>query len=315
MRKTIILLSSLIFLLTGGILSADQTGTFISIDEIEISEDVTLPAGSTVEFLGVIDVLTTVADSGRLATFQYSGNIYNADASFFEKPNEDVNFFLLSPRTHDNGGSASICTTLSFAGSGNNIDFSNIDLSQFIEVKSGNQIVNNYSILKPKDYTSSYRSNSDFCVQGLSHSTSYKVTVLPDLRAYDGFAIYAVDTAISVVSKTPDKRASIQLDPSKNILPTKSDAVIPVSITNVNEFDLSIYRIDFNSLNSYKDIFRNLSQNDLRRLKTFWGENLSTKSFKLENKLNQTETLNLSLNTLLKDVDPGLFVAVFESED
>ena len=315
MRKTVILLSSLIFLLTGGILSADQTGTFISIDEIEISEDFTLPAGSTVEFLGVIDVLTTVADSGRLATFQYSGNIYNADASLFEKPNEDVNFFLLSPRTHDNGGSASICTTLSFAGSGNNIDFSNIDLSQFIEVKSGNQIINNYSILKPKDYTSSYRSNSDFCVQGLSHSTSYKVTVLPDLRAYDGFAIYAVDTAISVVSKTPDKRASIQLDPSKNILPTKSDAVIPVSITNVNEFDLSIYRIDFNSLNSYKDIFRNLSQNDLRRLKTFWGENLSTKSFKLENKLNQTETLNLSLNTLLKDVDPGLFVAVFESED
>ena len=39
------------------------------------------------------------------------------------------------------------------------------------------------------------------------------------------------------------------------------------------------------------------------------------KTFQLENKLNRTETLNLSLNTLLKDVDPGLFVAVFESEE
>ena len=315
MQKIVILLSSLIFLFTGGVLYSDQTGNFISIDEIEVSEDVTLPAGSNVEFLGVIDVLTSVASSGRLATFQYNGNIYNADASLFEEPNEDLNFFLLSPRTYDNGGSASICTTLSFSGSGNNIDFSNIDLSRFIEVKSGNKIIDNYSILKPKDFTSSYRSNSDFCVQGLSHSTSYKVTVLPDFRAYDGFAIYAVETAISVVAKTPDMRASIQLDPSKNILPTKSDAVIPVSITNVNEFDLSIYRIDLNSLNSYNDIFSNLDQNDLRRLKSFWGENLSTKSFQIENKLNETETLNLSLNSLLKDVDPGLFVAVFESED
>ena len=308
MRKIIILISGLIFLLTGGVLSADQTGSFISIDEIEISEEVTLPAGSAVEFLGVIDVLSSVASSGRLATFQYNGNIYNADASLFEKPNEDLNFFLLSPRTYDNGGSTSICTTLSFSGSGNNVDFSNIDLSRFIEVKSDNKIIDNYSILKPKDYTSSYRSNSDFCVQGLSHSTSYKVTVLPDLRAYDGIAIYAIDTAISVVTKTPDMRASIQLDPSKNILPTKSDAVIPVSITNVNEFTLSIFKIDLNSLNSYNDIFSNLDQNGLRRLKTFWGENLSTKSFKLEKQLNETETVNLSLNTLLKDVEPGLLL-------
>ena len=85
MRKIIILLSSLIFLLTGGILSAAQTGTFISVDEIEISEEFKLPAGSTVEFLGVIDVLTTVARSGKLATFQYNGSIYNADASLFEE--------------------------------------------------------------------------------------------------------------------------------------------------------------------------------------------------------------------------------------
>ena len=299
----------------GSLVSASQTGTFISIDEIEISEDVTLPAGSTVEFLGVIDVLTTVVGSGRLATFQYNGSIYNADASLFEEPVEDEYFSLLSPRIKDNGSSASICTTLLFSNSGNNVDFSNIDLSQFIEVKSGGKIIDSYSILKPKDHNSNYRSNSDFCVQGLAHSTSYKVTVLPDLRAYDGFAIYVVDSPISVVSKTPDMRASIQLDPSKNILPKKSDAVIPVSVTNVNEFDLSLYKIDLNSLNSYKDIFRNLSQNDLRKLKTFWGENLSTKTFQLENKLNRTETLNLSLNTLLKDVDPGLFVAVFESEE
>ena len=99
MHKIIVLFSSVIFLLTGSILSAAQTGTFISVDEIEISEEFKLPAGSTVEFLGVIDVLTTVAKSGKLATFQYNGSIYNADASLFEELNEDENFYLLSPRT------------------------------------------------------------------------------------------------------------------------------------------------------------------------------------------------------------------------
>ena len=101
MRNFLILLSSLTFLLTGSLVSASQTGTFISIDEIEISEDVSLPAGSTVEFLGVIDVLTTVVGSGRLATFQYNGSIYNADASLFEEPIEDEYFSLLSPRIKD----------------------------------------------------------------------------------------------------------------------------------------------------------------------------------------------------------------------
>ena len=47
MQKIVILLSSLIFLFTGGVLYADQTGNFISIDEIEVSEDVTLPAEVT----------------------------------------------------------------------------------------------------------------------------------------------------------------------------------------------------------------------------------------------------------------------------
>ena len=190
MRKIIILLSSFILLLTGGMLSASQTGTFISVDEIDISNEFTLPAGSTVEFLGVIEVTASVARSGKLATFQYNGSIYNADASLFEEQKEDENFFLLSPRTNDDGSSASICTTIALQNSGNNVDFSNADLSQFIEVKSGGKIIDNYSVLRPKDFSSRYRYKSDFCVQGLSHATSYKVTVLPGLRAYDNFAVF-----------------------------------------------------------------------------------------------------------------------------
>ena len=102
MRKLLITLASTLLLFMSGMVSAAQTGTFLSIEEIEISDEIILPAGSTVEFLGVIDVLTTVSKSGRLATFQYDGAIYNADASLFEELVEDEFFYLLPPISKDN---------------------------------------------------------------------------------------------------------------------------------------------------------------------------------------------------------------------
>ena len=35
----------------------------------------------------------------------------------------------------------------------------------------------------------------------------------------------------------------------------------------------------------------------------------------MDEKFNQPETINLSLNSILKNVEPGLFVAIFESEE
>ena len=101
MRKLLIILFGAILSFMSTMVSSEQTGIFLSIEEIEISDEFTLPAGSTVEFLGVIDVLTTVSKSGKLATFQYDGVIYNADASLFEELVEDefFTFFHLYQRT------------------------------------------------------------------------------------------------------------------------------------------------------------------------------------------------------------------------
>ena len=43
------------------------------------------------------------------------------------------------------------------------------------------------------------------------------------------------------------------------------------------------------------------------------GESIASKTIQPEIELNKTETINLSLNSILKDVEPGLFVAVFDS--
>ena len=287
----------------------------MSLDAIEVTDEVKIPAGYTVKFLGVIDVPVNIANSGRLATFQYKEQIYTADAALFERVVEDNYFSLYPPRSVDNGSSASVCTTLTFARSGDAVDLSKTDISRFIQVTKDDKIETDYSVLKPKNSDGYYRENTDFCITGLKHSTAYKISVLPGLKARERTTSRNLSAAISIAAKTADMKSTIQTDPSKNILANKYGSVVPISVTNVSNFDVSLYRIDLNSLSSYSDIFRSLNQNDLRRLKSFWGEHLGTKNIEIESQLNITEKLNLNLDRWLSDVKPGLFVATFESEE
>ena len=64
---------------------AEDLGRYISSEPIELNDELTIEAGVTVNFLGVLDVPKNVASSGRLATFYIGENIYNADASLFYK--------------------------------------------------------------------------------------------------------------------------------------------------------------------------------------------------------------------------------------
>ena len=54
MRKLLIILIGAILSFMSTMVSSEQTGIFLSIEEIEISDEFTLPAGSTVEFLGLL---------------------------------------------------------------------------------------------------------------------------------------------------------------------------------------------------------------------------------------------------------------------
>ena len=48
---------------------AEDLGRYISSEPIKLNDDLTIEAGVTVNFLGVLDVPKNVASSGRLATF------------------------------------------------------------------------------------------------------------------------------------------------------------------------------------------------------------------------------------------------------
>ena len=85
------LISSLSLLLWLSVSHAEDLGRYISSEPITLNEELTIEAGVTVNFLGVLEVLRNVAPSGRLATFYLGENIYNADAALFYKAIENAN--------------------------------------------------------------------------------------------------------------------------------------------------------------------------------------------------------------------------------
>ena len=69
------LICSLSLFLWLSISHAEDLGRYISSEPIKLNDDLTIEAGVTVNFLGVLDVPKNVASSGRLATFYVGENI------------------------------------------------------------------------------------------------------------------------------------------------------------------------------------------------------------------------------------------------
>ena len=83
MRQIFFILIFLTSMVFNNLAHAETSGPYISVERVKIDTNTSIPAGAEVNFLGVIDVTPLVAESGRLATFIYGEQIYNADAALF----------------------------------------------------------------------------------------------------------------------------------------------------------------------------------------------------------------------------------------
>ena len=116
--------ASLYLLLSASIaISEELSGRFISIERIHISDQITIEAGETVEYLGVLEVSRTISPSGRLATLRYGDSILNLDAELFYKASEGANFDYMPVISKNDGDTASLCTTVILSSTNNNLDF------------------------------------------------------------------------------------------------------------------------------------------------------------------------------------------------
>ena len=315
MSQIIKYLSLIVTLLLPTFLQAEDFGRHITIETIELEPSTTIPTGTTVNFLGVIDVSQNIAPSGRLATFAYEDRIFNADAALFYQPTVDSSFTTYPARSYDNGKSASICTTMTSKINGKNLTFADEHFSRYFEVNKNDKLVDGYTVTQPKDIFSWSDSKNQLCITGLEHSSSYEITLLPGLKAKREAYSVVLDQPISFQTKTPSMSSTISVDSSKTILTNSENAFIPIEYVNVSEIEVSLHKVDLASLTAYGSVFDILDGYDIQTLSNFWGDVLAKKTVAVENILNQKQKLNLSFADLIGPNEKGLFVATFTSPD
>jgi len=302
-------------LMLPSLLHSESFGRHVSIENIEVNSSTSIPAGSIVNFLGTIEVSQSVSPSGRLATFTFEDRIFNADAALFYQPTTNSSFTTYPARGLDAGNHASICTTMTTQSNGNSLTFANGNYHRYVEVKANDNIVDGYTVTQPEDIFSWQDSQSEFCINGLDHSTLYQITLLSGLEAKRQSYSVTLDQPISFQVKTPSMSPKLTVDGSKTILTNAENAVIPLEYVNVNEIEISLHRVDLASLTSYSSIFNVLDSYDVDRLSNYWGDVLTKKTIKLDSTLDKKQSINLNFSDLISANERGVFVATFTSPD
>ena len=311
MRQFLLIIAFLTSLVFANIVFAETSGPHISVQRIQIDASTALPAGVEVNFLGVIDVKQSVADSGRLATFTYGDRIYNADAALFYRAERNATFSVAPLRAFDAGNSASICTAL-IHKSLDTLEFTEDTYARYLEITHKEQIVDGYSVSRPTDIYSWRDRDSEFCITGLDYSKLYKITLRPGLSAGRNGFVTELDKTLTSKVKTPEVTPSIKLDSEKTILSNSENAVIPIEYVN-QKIEVTLHRVDLDSLPSYNSVLQILDGGDINSLDNFWADQIAQKTIKVESKLNELQSINLNFSDVIAPNTSGLFVATFDS--
>lgn len=308
--RILIQLRLALFLVLAGVathtaLAQDAPGSrYAATEPVETDQGAILPAGSVVDILGVIDVPTDVAASGKLLTFRFSGEVYTADFSSFTPMVTEANFEAAAVRSRNAGGRAEMCATLYSKPSGVAVDLNDADLAAFLKVEQNGRRITDYSFALSSD--------TEFCIGGLEFSTDYQVTILRGLT-FTGQPL-AVGRNLTFSGRTPAATPSISLNSPSYILPVGERSLLPVTTVNLDEFTIELFRIDPRTLVNYPDLFSNLDDYEVQRVREFYGESLGKRIIRVTNP-NERQSFNLEVGRLIQHRDPGIFAAVFSSKE
>ena len=312
MRQFLLLITLLTSLVFANFALAETSGPYISVERIQIDDTTSLPAGIEVNFLGVIDVKPSVAESGKLATFTYGDRIYNADVALFYQAERNATFSVAPLRAFDAGNSASICTAL-IHKSLDTLEFTQDTYARYFEITHQGQIVDEYSVSRPQNIYSWRDRDNEFCITGLKHSKLYEVTLQPGLVAGRNGFVTELDKPLTSKVRTPNVTPSIKLDSAKTILSNSENAVIPIEYINLDEIEVTLHRVDLASLPSYNSVLQILDGGDINSLDNFWADQIAKRTIKVKSNLNELQSINLNFSDVIAPNTSGLFVATFDS--
>jgi uncharacterized protein YfaS (alpha-2-macroglobulin family) len=156
-------------------------------------------------------------------------------------------------------------------------------------------------------------SGKDLCVNGLKHGEKYKVTLKAGLPGAD-HSMLAKDVPVDV--QMPDREAQLSFDQGKTLLPFTKDAALPLKSVNTGKAHITLYRF------SERAIVGQLINNWFgQALNGYTIDNIKDSSSKLfdgtlviESARNKQVTTAMPVGTLIKDLQPGIYVALADPD-
>jgi uncharacterized protein YfaS (alpha-2-macroglobulin family) len=153
----------------------------------------------------------------------------------------------------------------------------------------------------------------DLCVSGLKHGEHYKITLKAGLPGA-GNSTLAKDVPVDV--QVPDREAQLSFDQGKTLLPFTKDAALPLKSVNMSKAHITLYRFSERAIvgQLVNDWFG-------QALNGYTIENIRDNSSKLfegtlviESARNKQVTTAIPVGALIKDLQPGIYVAFAEPD-
>jgi len=165
-----------------------------------------------------------------------------------------------------------------------------------------------YIRLEPEADTS-YRALKDkICIRGLNYGTTYHVTIKAGLKGADhGTLIRDVERRVAIGHRQP----RIILNPGSYVLPKSAKAKLPIRTVNVDEVELSLYRVGDRNLTTVEAaglITSNISSWSARQLENEYGTKVSSATLEITGEKDQETTTLAPIQDLIETPKSGIYI-------
>ena len=316
-----LLVSTLMFSST-----ADATTAYVAKRTVTTSQGDIIPAGVTVEVLGINEVANRLAPSGQLITFTLRGKIFTADATDFELQPDQAPFIISGWVFQASAAQARLCTNFIRREAKQLLWTEQSNLQSYVRVTSNGKTVS-FSVNspaeppenRPRQYYDYLNESAQLCIERLDYNTDYQIELLPGLQlsSCKGANCHqlTLEQAVKSFASTEKRPAEIILQQGKTILPMSQQALVPVTVTHVDTLQINLFKVDLRSVTNAYDLFQNLSSYDAEYFAEGVGLKVASFALKVNAGDQQEQALNLDLNKYLPAHEEGLFVALFDSPE
>ncbi len=306
--------------------TANATTAYVAKRTVTTSQGQQVPAGATVEVLGVNEVAVSLAASGQLLTFTMDGKIFTADAADFERAAAPAPFAVASWVFQPSNDQARVCTNFYRRDNKQLLWPQQGDLQGYVRVTRDGQAVS-FSVNspgeppkeRPRQYYDYLNESAQLCIERLDYAADYQIELLPGLKlsncAADSCHHVTLEQTLKLFASTERRPAEIVLQQGKTILPMQQNAMVPITVTHVDTLTINLFQVDLRSITNAYDLFQNLNSYDADYFAEGVGLKVGSFTVKLNAGEQQKQAFNIDLNKYLPSDQQGLFVALFDSPE